>query len=67
MKKLTEKAVKAAASYNAFLMKEKREERRHYFDIQTGVGVSYVGVSHIYGCGSNMWVCLKYVGVYKRY
>ncbi|KAF6039101.1 PHF10 [Bugula neritina] len=37
MKKLTEKAVKAAASYNAFLMKEKREERRHYFDIQTGI------------------------------
>lgn len=31
------KAVKSAAEYNSMFMKEKREERRAYFDLQTNV------------------------------
>ena len=37
IKRLTERAIKSAANYNAFLSRERREERRHYFDIHTGV------------------------------
>lgn len=37
IKRLTERAMKSAANYNAYLSRERREERRHYFDIQTGV------------------------------
>lgn len=38
MKNYIKKAVRQAAEYNASLMREKREERQYYLDLQTMVG-----------------------------
>ena len=45
------KAVKSAAEYNSMFMREKREERRAYFDLQTNVSIfpsEYYFESHMF-------------------
>ena len=41
------KAVKSAAEYNSMFMREKREERRAYFDLQTNVSICPSGYYHV--------------------
>jgi len=51
LKRLTEKAARSAASYNSYLMNQRREERKCYYDIPTGVGATlgyhYWGVMNL--------------------
>lgn len=44
IKAYIKKAAKQAAEFNALLMREKREERQYYFDLQTMVSESVHGL-----------------------
>lgn len=43
----SKKAARSAAEFNASLMKDKKEERKAYFDLQTYVSSTFVLIFHL--------------------